>query len=606
LAVALTVVPMIASRFLKAPNENLEEKRRQSKPIQWMEKATRWALGHRFLVLALTLLLLALGGLGMTTVGMQFLPATDESFFTIRVSHENGTSLETTEETVRRIEEVLAEENDIQDYFSLIGSTSSQGPVGASATNEAEIFVTTTELDQRERSTLEISEDLKKDVESAAGEADVSFNQQGSLGTEPNTLTFTIKADHEDRLDEAVRAIQEELSGLDNVNEVINDQIDTVEEIQITVDREKALNEGFVPAQVAQIVNQVTRGQPATQLTTEESDILTVNVKYDESVTENVDALKGLLLKKADGTFTTLGEVTTIERGESPVTINRDNQQPAVQFTVKYGSGATLSEITREVTKAIDDLDLPDEVELSFTGDQELLQDSLDELGLAFVLAVVFVYLVMAAQFESFKYPFVIILSIPLIVIGVMIALTATRTPLGVTAIIGLIILAGIVVNNAIVLVDYINQKKADGWRTYEAIVEAVNVRTRPIIMTATTTMLGLVPLALGYGEGAEIQQPLGITVIGGLVSSTFLTLFVIPVIYSLFDKETRHLNKKYVTPDGQLIPAYLLENKEKKTEVGRTSLSKEAEQEQMTKEDVIRLLEKIIEASKNERKDEE
>ncbi|TFI41369.1 efflux RND transporter permease subunit, partial [Diaphorobacter sp. DS2] len=218
--------------------------------------------------------------------------------------------------------------------------------------------------------------------------------------------------------------------------------------------------------------------------------------------------------------------------------------------------------MSKEVDKEIADLKLPDETEIVFSGDRELLESSIDDLVLAFVLAIVFIYLVMAGQFESLKYPLVIMFTVPLMVIGVAIALTATQTPISLTAIIGIIVLAGIVVNNAIVIVDYINQKKEQGLKSYDAIIISVKDRARPIFMTALTTILGLVPLALGIGEGTEINQPMGITLIGGLISSTFLTLFVIPVVYSFFDKDTRRLNKMYATPDGHLVPAYLLEER--------------------------------------------
>lgn len=608
LFVALTVVPMIASRVLKAPSENIEEKRRRGKTITWMDKATRWVLGHRFTVIFITLLLLVAGGFGLTTVGTQFLPATDEGFFTIRITHENGTPLNITEETVTKVEEVLADESDIQDFLSLIGSTSQQGPTGTAAENKAEIFVSMVDLDQRDRSTFEVSEAIKSKVERAAGKANVSFSQHGSMGSEPNTLTFFIQADTEKNLADYVAKIQEKLEDLRNVNEVTNDMSETQDEIQITVDREKALDEGLAPGQVATVVNHVTRGQYASQLTTEDEEVLPIFIQYDESVVENIDALKKLLIKKPDGSYTSLGDVTNIDRAEGFVDIKRADQLPAVQFTVKYRSDTTLGDVTADVNEEIESLNLPEDFSMSYTGDQELLQDALDDLALAFILAILFVYLIMAAQFESFKHPFVIIFSIPLIVIGVMIALTATRTPIGITAIIGLIVLAGIVVNNAIVLVDYMNQKKAEGMRTYDAIIEGVKVRTRPILMTALTTILGLVPLALGMGEGAEIQQPLGITIIGGLISSTFLTLFFIPVIYSFIDKETRNLNKKYVTPDGQLIPAYLLNTQDEPNvnhEEEKTEKLPEIDNEELSKDDVIALLEKIVDASKKKKENE-
>ena len=175
---------------------------------------------------------------------------------------------------------------------------------------------------------------------------------------------------------------------------------------------------------------------------------------------------------------------------------------------------------------------------------ESYLEDSIDDMILALGLAIVLVYMVMAAQFESFKYPFVIMFTVPLMVIGVAIALAITQTPISISAIIGVIVLAGIVVNNAIVIVDYINQRKEAGINSFDSIVEAVQDRARPIFMTALTTILGLLALALGLGEGTEINQPMGIAVIGGLISSTLLTIYVIPIVYSFFDKETRRMKK--------------------------------------------------------------
>ena len=168
---------------------------------------------------------------------------------------------------------------------------------------------------------------------------------------------------------------------------------------------------------------------------------------------------------------------------------------------------------------------------------------------MAMVLAVVLIYIVMAAQYESFKYPFVIMFTVPLMVIGVALSLIVAQLPLSIPAIIGVLILVGIVVNNAIVIVDYILQRKQEGYSGTEAIVQSVKDRVRPILMTALTTILGLIPLASGLGDGTEINHPMGITVIGGLISSTFLTLFVIPVVFSLFDKETRR--KKQFTEES-------------------------------------------------------
>ncbi len=561
LAVALTVVPMIASRILKAPKENIEKKRRESSFVKTFDRSARWSLKNRTVIFIITLLLLVGGGYGVTTVGTEFLPASDEGFFTVEVEMERGTSLEQTHESIQNIEEILDDEADIRDYLSITGSAGQEASVfGTSNSHEASIYVTMLPLNERNVSTMDFAESIRRDIERAAPDADISIEFEASFGNSPNTFTFNVTDTDPNRLEEVSDELMAEFEEMPEFNEVINDLTDTVPEVQILVDEEAARDEGFAPAQVADLVNNKMRGAMATQIVTNNNDIYEVHVQYEEEAIDDIDALENLRLRNQNGEYISLGDIATIEEGEGPATINRINQEDSVQFTLQYGTQYHLGEISDLVQLTIDDLDIPSETSISFTGDQELMEDAINDLTLALILAIVFVYLVMAAQFESFKYPFVIMFSVPLVLIGVAIGLTVTRTPISVTAFIGLIVLAGIVVNNAIVLVDYINQKKAAGYRSYEAIVEAVKDRARPILMTAMTTILGLVPLALGIGEGTELQQPMAITVIGGMISATFLTLFFIPVVYSFFDRETRNLNRKYVMPDGQLIPAYLLD----------------------------------------------
>ncbi|SDZ51661.1 hydrophobic/amphiphilic exporter-1, HAE1 family [Evansella caseinilytica] len=563
LVVALTVVPMMASRILKTPKENIEEKRRQSKFIRFVSKTIKWSLKHRVSVIGITVLLLIGGFVGISQVGTEFIPATDEGYFQINVEMERGTPLEDTLAVVEDIEEVLDDEQTILHYMSTVGSSGTQGSVfGETGSHEASIFVTMVSLNERNQSTIEFADSIRKKVERAAGDAEVSMEQQAMMSGAPNTITFNVTDSDPARLEEVVDQIAEEFEEMSEFNEVTNDLTETVTEIQFLIDEEAAREHGFAPAQIAQMLNQKMNGALATQIVTDDNDIYEVYVRYDDKFTNTVEAVENLLFKGQTGEYVALGEMVDVVEGEGPVTINRINQESAVQFTLQYGNQYGLGEMSELVQSTIDDLDIPEETSVTYTGDQELMSDAMNDLMLALLLALVFVYLVLAAQFESFKYPFVIMFSVPLVAIGVALALTVTWTPISVMAFIGLIVLAGIVVNNAIVLVDYINKMKAAGMRSYDAIVEGVKDRTRPILMTSVTTILGLVPLALGFGEGSEIQQPMAITVIGGLISSTFLTLIFIPVIYSFFDRETRNLNRKYVTPDGQLIPAYLIDEK--------------------------------------------
>ena len=289
-----------------------------------------------------------------------------------------------------------------------------------------------------------------------------------------------------------------------------------------------------------QTVNTITRGAFASQFTDKNDHVVSVIVKYDEKYTNSIDTLKKIKLRTQTGGFVALKDVAVISTEEGPVTIQRVDQAHSVTFNVKYTSSLSLGEMTTRVNDIVDRIEMPEEVELSYGGDRELFDSAINDMLVAIVLAIVLVYIVMAAQFESFKYPFVIMFSVPLMVIGVSLGLFLTSTPISVTAVIGILVLVGIVVNNGIVLVDYINQRKEAGMQSYDAIITSVRDRVRPILMTALTTILGLLPLALGLGEGTEMNQPMGIAVIGGLISSTFLTLYIVPVIYSLFDRQTR------------------------------------------------------------------
>ncbi|PAQ13074.1 MFS transporter [Bacillaceae bacterium SAOS 7] len=545
LVVALTVIPMMASRWLKAPETNAQKE--QTPVMSRFEKAIRWSLNHRFLVLAISFVLLVGGAFGLTTVGSQFLPPTDEGFFNMRVELENGTSLQETNRVMEAVENELEKQKDVDVFVSLIGSTQEDSFRGTGSTNVAELYVKLAPLEKRDRSVFAFVDDIKKDVITAAENvnqtAEVTFNLQSASGTSPQTLTFNVRDMSKERLDEAVQKIEAAVKDIDEITEITTNREETVKEIQITVDREKALEAGLAPAQIAAIVNDATRGVIATQIINKNDEVQMVKVQYDQTVTKNIDNLKSLLVKTPSGNFMKLQELADIQIQQGPVSIQRINQQEAVQFTAMYTSDTNLGAISKKVDEKIAELDLSDETKITFSGDRDLLESSIDDMVMALLLAIVLIYIVMAAQYESFKYPFVIMFTVPLMVVGVSIALTVTRTPLSIPAVIGVLILAGIVVNNAIVIVDYIIQRKEKEANSYEAIVSAVKDRARPILMTALTTILGLVPLAMGIGGGTEINQPMGIAVIGGLISSTFLTLFVIPVVYSFFDRETRRMN---------------------------------------------------------------
>ena len=542
LVVAITVIPMMASKLLVKPKGNIEAKRRRSKAYNNFERSIKWTLGHRAVILTITGILLIVSVIGLFRIGTEFLPATDEGFVTISVDLEKGSSFTATDTVVNKVEEILQKEEDIEVYVSFVGGSQEGQSRGSSSSNTAEVSVKLKDLEDRKRSVFTFVDEVQPKVVKAVGnEAEINFNVQTASGSSPNVVSFTVSSTSKTMLETAVSSLQQDLENLEGVVKVTNDISTKMEEVQINVIREKATEYGLAPAQIAQTVNNITRGVLTSQIIDEDDQVLGVYVKYDELYRSNLEQLKQLQMRTPSGQYIALQDVANIKIAEGPIAIRSVDQASAVAFSVKYESDYSLGEMSDLVDKTILDQELPENITVSFGGDRELLDNAKNDMILAVLLAVVLVFIVMAAQFESYKYPFVIMFTVPLVVIGIFIGLFTTNLPISISAVIGILILVGIVVNNGIVLVDYINQRKAEGMSVYEAIITSVRDRVRPILMTALTTILGLVPLALGIGEGTEINQPMAITVIGGLLSSTFLTLYVVPVIYSLFDKETRN-----------------------------------------------------------------
>ncbi|MGB6408161.1 MAG: efflux RND transporter permease subunit, partial [Planococcus donghaensis] len=546
LAVALTVIPMMASRMLGKPGSKPKVQKDTSRSVKAFEGSVIWALRNRIVVLFTAFVLLIVGAFGVMQVGTEFIPATDEGFVSVSVELENGSSRTATNEVVDLIEDELKQEEDVDVYVSLIGSTQQGQAQGSAQANVAEIYVKLVGLADRDRSIFDFVDDVQPRIRETVGDrALVSFNLQTAAGSSPNNLSFTVTDTNRSRLDKAVADIEEALIKLPEVTELTNDRQETIDEIQMTINREAATEYGLPPVQIAQAVNNITRGVLASQVLTEDDEVLSVYVAYEEGERNSLEKLRTLSLRTPAGEFVELQELADIEVAQGPVSIQRVDQADSVSFTLQHQSSITLGDMSDQVDAELEALNLDDNTLVSFGGDRELLDNSINDMSLAVLLAIVLVYIAMAAQFESFKYPLVIMFTVPLMAIGVAIALFITQTPVSITAVIGLLVLVGIVVNNGIVLVDYINQRKEDGMGSYDAIVTSVHDRRRPILMTALTTILGLLPLAIGIGEGTEINQPMGITVIGGLISATLLSLYVVPIVYSLFDRQTRRMNKK-------------------------------------------------------------
>lgn len=553
LFIALTVVPMLASRILKAPKENLEAVRSERPYMKVLRKFSRWTLNHRVIVLIITALLMFAGIFGIYVQGLTLMPESDEGAFTIEIEKEEGTIYQDTLETVESIEAELEDHSEVDIYLSNIGST--QPMMMSETNNQANVTATLVSPDERSVTTNDFISSIEDDIEALDESADINVipMSQSGMSAEPNTMTFSISDDNSERLKESEAIIIDELEADSDIEDVTSTREDMVEELQVVVDREAARENGLQPAQIGSALYEASNGIQATTVESEE-DFLSISVKYPSEYLDSIENFESIEIPNAEGEYIAISEVADLEEAEMLPLITRDDMEETSEITVTYNSNMSLNQAGAHVEDIISGADYSDETSYTIGGDLEMLSDALPQMVLALILGIVFIYLVMVAQFESFKHPFIVIIAMPLSIIGVMAALLLTNSPLSVVSFVGIIMLLGIVVNNSILIVDYTNQQKAKGIPTLEALEISVQHRFRPILITALTTALGMLPLAMGIGEGGDMIAPMGTVVIGGLTSSTIFTLFVIPIFYSYIDKETRNMHKKYMTPEGQVI----------------------------------------------------
>lgn len=360
-------------------------------------------------------------------------------------------------------------------------------------------------------------------------------------------ITLNLYSDDLDLLRKTGANIEKELGKMKQLEEVSDVNEESTEELKIVVNKNLAMKEGLTTAQVyQQISDKLAKEKDATKLTQTDG---TVDVKVENSSSGNIDkeALMDMKLKadKKDGSKSevTLSSIASVETGASMNAINHDNQKRSLQVTAGIKDDYNVTKVTDDVRKMISDKELvPNGVKLEYGGENEEIMDAMKQMMLMLIVGFLLVYLVMVAQFQSLRSPFIVIFTIPLAFTGGMLALLICRQDVSVVSMMGFVMLMGVVVNNAIVLVDCINRFRMEGMEMDEAIINAGAVRMRPVLMTAITTILGLLPLAIGFGTGAEMIRPVAIVCIGGLIYATLMTLVIIPVMYKIFAR--KHIEK--------------------------------------------------------------
>lgn len=546
---ALIIVPLLSSTFMKVSDEDSSFQHGFKRLSDWYRGILHKVLRRPKTTIFVTFVLF-LSSFGLTPfIGQEFLPAQDQGFVGIDARLSAGSSLDATFEMVQEIDQILENIPEIDLSYVTVGGTDNFSLQAGTQTNRASYNLLLKERGDRSRSDVQVAEDIRLQLSNIPN-ADIRVSASDS-GFTGDPVSITIKGADIETLRVLSDDVIELISKVEGVREPSSNFTAGNPEITVTINRERASNYGIRSAQIAGAINDATRGLVSTRLA-RSGDEIDVRLVVDDRYTSSIEDLSQLLIDTPTGEKVPLHVVASINRDQGPNQIRRADRLREVTVRASI-LNRDLGSVTNDIEETLrSEMSLPAGYRISFGGQNEQMQDAFFKLGGAIALAVILVYMVMAARFESFFSPFIIMFSVPVTVIGILVGLFITFQPLGVGSLVGILILTGIVVNNGIVLIDYINLLKSRGIDTYEAILEAGPTRLRPILMTALTTILGLIPLTLGFGEGTEIQQPMAIVIVFGLSFATFITLVLIPSIYLLFDqwRENRR-NRKTVDLKG-------------------------------------------------------
>ncbi len=557
LLVALTVVPMMSSKILKTGE--LKERKRRTLSIGWFlglfdrfiaalrrffQRGLHIGLRHRVLSVVLAFAIFGVSLVLIGVVGGEFFPTMDEGMIQVSIEMPPGTSLNTFDHQVVEVENLLMDIPEAELILSQVGGGNMMGGGMGGGGNTSSITLTLVDQDSRNRSTSQVSEEIRQWMQPiASAEITVEeFSMMGGGFGGGTPINVQLQGDDLGVLEEMGYELQRIIRQIPGTNNVSTSVEQGEPEVRVIVQRNQASRYGVTASQINRSLRSALEGVRASSFNLEDDNI-DITLSMDQQVRESIEQMQQILIPTSMGAMVPLGQLATVEYGSSPAQIERINQVRTVSVTSQI-SGRDLQSVTNDIQQELDQFPMPPGYSYNLTGEQEDMAEAFSSLGLALLLSVVLVYMIMASQFESLLYPFIIMFSIPFAFTGGFIALFITGQALSVPALIGMIMLAGIVVNNAIVLVDYINQLREQQMERSEALQEAVSVRIRPILMTALTTILALVPLAIGLGEGAETMMPMAVVVIGGLSMSTLLTLVFIPVLYSIMDDFRNKLRK--------------------------------------------------------------
>ena len=583
ITVAISLVPVLISlgRQHRLPGYFIAEKINEI--ILRDEKTTQGFAYGRFIanmlnnktkviVVVFILFLMSLGVLLSTE--RVFLPRVDQRQFIIKVDLAPGTRLEVTDTIVKKVERLLLGLPETKDVTINIGSSEERTSAEETAiqtlgSHQAQIMVNLKKKSKKlkiTRSSDDVIQYLKNNLEKQDLEgAEIEYIAQGtSFGTaleQGAPIAIEIKGPDLNQLVDISSSIQTSFKKVKGIYGTKTSMPAPSPETKLHILKDKASLYGLSVRDIALTTQVALKGYVATKFKEKEGEEdVDIRVRLRSEDRSDLNNLRRLLIHSPLGMDIAMSDVAYLTKGTGPTEIKRIDQQRSVMVTANT-YGRNLSQIIGEINKIIGSFQskISKDYSIELTGEQQRMKESFNSLAFALVLAFILVYMIMAAEFESLWQPFLIMFTVPLSLIGVAFCLLITHTPLSVVAYLGIIMLGGIAVNNGIVLIEFINSLRKEGYSAYEAAVEASKTRLRPILMTSLTTILGLLPLALGMGEGAELQAPLALTVMGGLTSATFLTLVFIPALYVVvakFLEKEQLLISEPVTPQPEIAPS--------------------------------------------------
>lgn len=546
---AITLTPMMSAYLLRREGGVHDYRglgviyKPVDRALAWLDaayaRALGWVVGHRrisvFSMMGLFVLSLGL----ITQVPTEFFPPSDNSRIAATVRLEQNLSVEYTARIARQIDSILyAEFPEVRLVSASAGANSSDNAFAAMQTTGSHIInynIRLAEVETRDRSIYTISDLLRRKLDRIPEIREYTVTPGGQMGNMSGSSTVDIKVfGHDMELTNAIATdLRDRMAQLEGTRDVRLSREDLRPEYNVVFDRDRLSYYGMNSATASQAVRNRIDGLVASKYR-EDGDEYDIVVRYAEPFRTRVEDIENITLHNAQGRPVKLREVGRVQEEFAAPEIQRENRQRVITVESSLGAGVALGDVAAEAQRLIDDYPLPDGVDLELGGTVEDQGDAFSDLGMLFVLIILLVYIVMATQFESLKFPFIIMFTIPFACTGVFLALWMTSTPLSLIALIGAIMLVGIVTKNGIVMVDYMNLLIERGAEVSEAVVAGGKSRLRPVLMTSFTTILGMLPLAIGTGAGSETWQPMGIAVIGGLTFSTILTLFIVPALYSI------------------------------------------------------------------------